>query len=120
MEGAEWIKGKYNHSGHTLRHPFNVDLNINNENQNSNIGIVCRCGGGSRRGEGEGRRLRLQCMVDGLHIPIWNTTKKPLVIALCGVGKGLRGRKEEGIVNNIQCKCNWNCCYEFPHIMNIP
>jgi hypothetical protein len=30
-------------------------------------------------------------MVDGLHIPIWNRTKKPLAIALSGVGKRLKG-----------------------------
>jgi hypothetical protein len=30
-------------------------------------------------------------MVDGLHIPIWNRTKKPLAIALSGVGRGLGG-----------------------------
>jgi hypothetical protein len=32
-------------------------------------------------------------MVDGLHIPIWNRTKKPLAIALSGAGKGLRERE---------------------------
>jgi hypothetical protein len=31
-------------------------------------------------------------MVDGLHIPIWNRTNKPLAIALSGVGRRLRGR----------------------------
>jgi hypothetical protein len=30
-------------------------------------------------------------MVDGLHIPIGNRTKKPLAIALSGMGRGLRG-----------------------------
>jgi hypothetical protein len=30
-------------------------------------------------------------MVDGLHISIWNRTKKPLAVALRGVGGQLRG-----------------------------
>jgi hypothetical protein len=31
-------------------------------------------------------------MVDGLHIPIWNRTKKPLEIAVIRMTKGLSGR----------------------------
>jgi hypothetical protein len=46
-------------------------------------------------------------------------TKKPLAIALNGVGKELRGRDTGNNVNNVQYKCNWNCHYESPHIMNI-
>jgi hypothetical protein len=42
------------------------------------------CWGTSGRGECEGMRLMWQYMVDGLHIPIWNRTKKPLAIALRG------------------------------------
>jgi hypothetical protein len=57
-------------------------------------------------------------MVDGLHIPIWNRTKKPLAIALSGVGRRLRG-DDGGIVNNVQYKSNQNCHYESPHIINI-
>jgi hypothetical protein len=32
-------------------------------------------------------------MVDGLHIPIKNRTRKPLAIALSGVGRELQKRK---------------------------
>jgi hypothetical protein len=53
-------------------------------------------------GEGEGRRLRWQYMIDALHIPIWNRTKKPPAIALSGVGRKLRGRDDGGNVNNVQ------------------
>jgi hypothetical protein len=42
-------------------------------------------------------------MVDGLHIPIQNRTKKPLAIALSGVGRGLRwGKEDGGDVNSIR------------------
>jgi hypothetical protein len=60
-------------------------------------------------------------MVDGLHIRIWNRTRKPLAIALSGVGKGQKGRDKGGNVNNVQYKSNWNCNYEspHPHIMNV-
>jgi hypothetical protein len=58
-------------------------------------------------------------MVDGLHLPIWNKTKKPLEIALSGIGRGLRGRDDGGNVNNVQYKSNQNCHYESPCIMNI-
>jgi hypothetical protein len=53
-------------------------------------------------------------MVDGLHIPIRDRLKKPLAIALSGVGRGLRGRDDGGNVNNVQYKSNQNCHYEFP------
>jgi hypothetical protein len=43
-------------------------------------------------------------MVDELHIPIWNRTRKPLTIALSRVGKGLRGRDDVGHVNNVRYK----------------
>jgi hypothetical protein len=39
-------------------------------------------------GEGEERRLIWWYKVDELHIPICNRNKKPLVIALGGVGRG--------------------------------
>jgi hypothetical protein len=51
-------------------------------------------------------------MVDGLHIPIRKRTKKSLTIALSGVGRRLRGRHDEGNVNNVQYKSNQNCHYE--------
>jgi hypothetical protein len=53
-------------------------------------------------------------MVDRLHIPIWNRTRKPLAIALSGVGRGLRGRDDRDNVTNVQFKCNQNCHYETP------
>jgi hypothetical protein len=34
-------------------------------------------------------------MVDGLHIPILDGTKKPLAIASSGAGRALRGREDE-------------------------
>jgi hypothetical protein len=40
-------------------------------------------------------------MVDGLHIPTQNRTKKPLAICLNGAGRGLRERDNGGNVNNI-------------------
>jgi hypothetical protein len=40
-------------------------------------------------------------MVDGLHIPVWNRTKKPLSVSLSGVGRGLRGRDDGGDVTNV-------------------
>jgi hypothetical protein len=51
------------------------------------------CGGEGTSGsvEGELKRLRWPCMVDGLHIPIWNKARKPLAIALSGLGKRLMG-----------------------------
>jgi hypothetical protein len=45
-------------------------------------------------------------MVDGLQIPIWNRTKKPLAIALSGVGRGLKGTDNGGNVNKVQYKSN--------------
>jgi hypothetical protein len=53
-------------------------------------------------------------MVDGPHKPIWNRSKKPLAIALSGVGKELRGRDNGGDVNNVQYKSNQSCHYESP------
>jgi hypothetical protein len=59
-------------------------------------------------------------MVDGLHIPRWTRTKKPLAVALSGAWRGLRGRDDGANVNNVQYKSNWNCHYESsPCIMNI-
>jgi hypothetical protein len=58
-------------------------------------------------------------MVDGLHVSIWNRTKKLLAIALSRAGRGLKGRDDGGNVNNVQFKSNQNCHYESPHIMNV-
>jgi hypothetical protein len=73
-------------------------------------------GGGctNGRGEGELRRLRWWYMVDGLHIPIGNRTRKPLAIALSEVRRRLRGRDDGVNVTNVQYKSNWNCHYEPP------
>jgi hypothetical protein len=54
-------------------------------------------------------------MVNGLHIPIWNGTEKPLAIVL----RGLRGRDDVGNINNVQHESNQKCHYESPHIMNL-
>jgi hypothetical protein len=51
-------------------------------------------------------------MVDGLHIPKWDRTNKPLAIALRGAGRGLRGRDDGSNVNNVQYASNQNCHYE--------
>jgi hypothetical protein len=55
-------------------------------------------------------------MVDGLHIPIWNRTKKLLAFALSREGMGLRGRNNGGNITNVQYKSNWNCHYECPSV----
>jgi hypothetical protein len=52
----------------------NINLVINKETQDCEIGTV----GGNCAGEGEWRRLLWGCMVDTIHIHIWNRTKKPL------------------------------------------
>jgi hypothetical protein len=49
------------------------------------------CGGSTSVGVGEGRRIWWQYMVDELHMPIWNRTKKPVAIALSGWGRGWGG-----------------------------
>jgi hypothetical protein len=82
---------------------------FNNERQDCKIGTVCV---GGYQWESEWR-LRWGYMVNGLHIPIWNRTKKHLAIALSVVGwGGLRGRDNVGNVNNVQYKSNQNCHYE--------
>jgi hypothetical protein len=58
-------------------------------------------------------------MVDGFHIPVWNRTKKSLAIALDGVEKGLRGRDDEGNVNNVQISLTGTVTLNSPHIMLI-
>jgi hypothetical protein len=62
--------------------------------------------------EHEWRRIRWLYMVDGLHIPKWDRTNKPLAIALRGAGRGLRGRDDGSNVNNVQYASNQNCHYE--------
>jgi hypothetical protein len=53
-------------------------------------------------------------MVDGLHMPIWKRTIKPLTISLSEVGRRLRGIDNGSNVNNVQHKSNQNCHYEYP------
>jgi hypothetical protein len=53
-------------------------------------------------------------MIDELHIPVWNRTRKPLAIAFSGVGRGLKERDNGGNVTNVQYKSNRNCHYETP------
>jgi hypothetical protein len=50
MEGVERIKVKYTHSGYTLRHLLNINLNINNEKQDCKIGAVGGVVVGGERG----------------------------------------------------------------------
>jgi hypothetical protein len=58
-------------------------------------------------------------MVDGLHIPIGNRTKKPFEIALSEVGRGVRRRNNGDNVMNVQYKSNRNYHYESPcRVMN--
>jgi hypothetical protein len=45
--------------------------------------------------------------------------KKPLAIALSGVGRGLRGRDNGDNINNVQYKSNWNSHYESSCIITI-
>jgi hypothetical protein len=57
MEGVEWTKIKYTHSGHTLRCPLNINLNIKNKIQDCKTGTVCVGGvllGVRRVNEGDG------------------------------------------------------------------
>jgi hypothetical protein len=51
-------------------------------------------------------------MVGGFHVFLWNRTKKPLAIALSGVGRGAEGTDNGGNVAHVQYKPNWNCYYE--------
>jgi hypothetical protein len=53
-------------------------------------------------------------MVDGLHIPICNRTKKPLATALNVVERELKQRDNGGNVTNVQYKPNYNCHYKSP------
>jgi hypothetical protein len=53
-------------------------------------------------------------MVDGLHIFIWNRTKKPLAIALSGEGREMKGRDDGGNLTNVQYNPNYNFHYESP------
>jgi hypothetical protein len=65
---------------------------------------VCGWGGTCGKEEGEWE----------LHIHIQNRTKKPLAIAISGVGRESRGRDGEGDLNNVQCKAIQNCQSESP------
>jgi hypothetical protein len=58
-------------------------------------------------------------MVDGLHTPVWNRMKKTFAIALNETQRQIRGREHGSNATNVQYKSNWNCHYEFPHIMNM-
>jgi hypothetical protein len=55
-------------------------------------------------------------MVGGLHILIWNRTKKPFAVASSGARRGLSGREGEGDLPNVQYKPIWNCHYESPSV----
>jgi hypothetical protein len=53
-------------------------------------------------------------MVDGIHILIWNRTKKSLAIALSVMERGLKVGEGGGDLTNVKYKPNWNCYYESP------
>jgi hypothetical protein len=55
-------------------------------------------------------------MVDGVHVLIWNRTKKPLAIPLSGAWRGSRVRDGGGDLANVQYKPVWNCHSEFPTV----
>jgi hypothetical protein len=107
-------KVKYTHNRDTSRISLNIDLNISNKRQECRICTVCVLEGYLREREGEWRRLRWRNVVDGLHIPIWNRTKKCLAISLSGAGRGLSGRDGEGDLTNVQYKSTWNYHNESP------
>jgi hypothetical protein len=71
--------------------PLNIDLNINNERLDCKIGTV-HVVGTSGRGECM-KGIRWGFMVEELHIPIWNRTKKPLALSV--IGRGLGGWEDD-------------------------
>jgi hypothetical protein len=85
MQGVEWTNVKYTHSGIHWETPLNINLNIKNKRQDCKTSAGCVWWGSRGREESEWR-LRWGYMVDWLHIPIWNRTKKPLTIASSGEG----------------------------------
>jgi hypothetical protein len=50
--------------------------------------------------------------VDGLHVPMWNGTKKPLAIPLSEAWRELRGRDDGDNVTYVHYKSNGDCHYE--------
>jgi hypothetical protein len=92
MEGFDWTKVKHTHSGCHWDSPVIIKLNIDNKKHAHDTGTVCV--GYYWKGEGEWRWLRWWYLAYGLHILLWNRTKKPLSIALYGAGRGLRGRDD--------------------------
>jgi hypothetical protein len=87
-------------------------LEINNEGQDCKIGTVCA--GILVNGGLKWRRLMWENMVDGLHIFIWNRTKKPLAITLSGASRELRGRDGGWDRTKAQYKPFWKCHSESP------
>jgi hypothetical protein len=53
-------------------------------------------------------------MVDGLHILTWNTTNKPLIIALSESWRDSRGRDGGSDLTNVKDKPIWNYHNESP------
>jgi hypothetical protein len=68
---------------------WNMDVSINTKRQGYKIGTVW---GEVWEGQSEWRRLRRGYMVNGLHILIWNRTKKQLLYVWQGLGQGWDGR----------------------------
>jgi hypothetical protein len=64
-------------------------------------GNMCSVGGTCGRGNNEWWRLKWGNMVDGLYSLMWIRTKKPLAVALSGVGSGVNGREDGGDLTNV-------------------
>jgi hypothetical protein len=88
-------------------------LEINNKKQDCKIDAMCD-GVLLGRGEGKQRRVRWGNTVDGLYIPIWTKTMKPLAIAWSGPGRGVERERFGGNLTNVQYKSIWNCHNESP------
>jgi hypothetical protein len=73
--------------------------------------------GGLVGGEGEWKRIRWRNRVDGLHLFIWNRTKKCLAIALSG-GEGIEGERWWEWSNQHTLSAYPSCHNESPSAMN--
>jgi hypothetical protein len=69
---------------------LNIHLNINNENHVCKIGRVCVV---VLVGGGDEMKLRWWYLVDELHIPLQNRTKKPFAITISDFGRSWGGEK---------------------------
>jgi hypothetical protein len=60
------------------------------------------------------KEIKVTVYTNGLHIPIWNRTKKPFGISLSKAGRGVRERDNGGNVINVQYKSNQNITINAP------